>query len=59
MLLAVRVNLDHFVQDLMAGDPFVWCIAIGIVGCTAFGIYQEAAHMLGPEHAGKQLGSRR
>ena len=41
MLLAVRVNLDHFVQDLMAGDPFVWCIAIGIVGCTAFGIYQK------------------
>jgi len=41
MLLAVRVNLDHFVRDLMEGDPFVWTIAVLMVVFTGFGIYQK------------------
>jgi hypothetical protein len=43
MLLArvVRVNLDHFVRDLMAGDLVVWGIVIGVVFFTGLGIYQK------------------
>ena len=41
MLLAVRVNLDHFVRDLMAGDPVVWAIALGMVFFSGLGIYQK------------------
>ena len=41
MLLAVRVNLNHFVQDLMAGDPVVWAIALGIVFFSGLGMYQK------------------
>lgn len=43
MLLArvVRVNLDHFVQDLMAGDPVVWAILIGMVVFSGLGVYQK------------------
>jgi hypothetical protein len=43
MLLArvVRVNLDHFIRDLMAGDLVVWGIVIGVVFFTGLGIYQK------------------
>jgi hypothetical protein len=41
MLLAVRVNLSHFIEDLMAGDPFVWAIVVGVVFFTALGAYQK------------------
>jgi hypothetical protein len=43
MLLArvVRVNLDHFIRDLMEGDLVVWGIVIGVVFFTGLGIYQK------------------
>ena len=43
MLLArvVRVNLDHFIRDLMAGDLVVWGIVIGVVFFSGLGIYQK------------------
>jgi hypothetical protein len=41
MLLAVRVNLDHFIRDLMEGDPVVWAIVVGVVLFTAFGAWQK------------------
>ena len=43
MLLArvVRVNLDHLIRDLMAGDLVVWAIVIGVVFFTGLGIYQK------------------
>jgi hypothetical protein len=41
MLLAVTVNLDHFIRDLMAGDPVVWTIVAGVALFTAFGAYQK------------------
>lgn len=41
MLLAVRVNLDHFIRDLQEGDPFVWTLVVVVVIATAFGAYQK------------------
>ena len=43
MLLArvVRVNFDHFIRDLMAGDLVVWGIVIAVVFFTGLGIYQK------------------
>ena len=43
MLLArvVHVNFDHFMRDLMAGDPVVWAILIGMVFFSALGLYQK------------------
>jgi hypothetical protein len=41
MLLAVRVNLDHFIRDLMAGDPVVWAIVAGVVFFSGLGAYQK------------------
>lgn len=43
MLLArvVRVNLDHFVRDLMEGDLVVWGIVIAVVFFSGLGIYQK------------------
>jgi hypothetical protein len=41
MLLAVRVNLSHLVRDLMAGDPVVWAIVVGVVLFTAFSAYRK------------------
>ena len=37
----VKVNLDHFVRDLMAGDLVVWGIVVGVVFFTGLGIYQK------------------
>jgi hypothetical protein len=41
MLLAVRVNLDHFLRDLAAGDPVVWTIVAAVVFFTALSAYQQ------------------
>jgi hypothetical protein len=43
MLLArvVRVNLEHFFQDLREGDLVVWGIVIGVVFFTGLSIYQK------------------
>jgi hypothetical protein len=41
MLLAVRVNLDHFMRDLIAGDPVVWAIVAGVVFFSGLGAYQK------------------
>ena len=41
MLLAVRVNLDHFIRDLAAGDPVVWAIVAGVVFFSGLGAYQK------------------
>jgi len=43
MLLArvVRVNLDHFIRDLMAGDLVVWGIVIGVVFFSGLAMYQK------------------
>jgi hypothetical protein len=41
MLIAVRVNLDHFIRDLMAGDPVVWTIVAGVVFFTALSAYRK------------------
>ena len=41
-LLAARtVNLDHFVQDLAAGDPFVWGLVIVFGGLSIFGLVKK------------------
>jgi hypothetical protein len=37
----VKVNLDHFIQDLMAGDLVVWAIVIGVAFFSGLGIYQK------------------
>jgi hypothetical protein len=41
MLFAVTVNFEHFLRDLMAGDPVVWAIVAGMVLFSAFGLYQK------------------
>lgn len=40
-LAATTVNLEHFKQDLMAGDPVAWCILVFIVAGTAFTGFQK------------------
>ena len=40
LFAATRVNLEHFVRDLMAGDPVVWAIVVGVVLFSGFGLYQ-------------------
>jgi hypothetical protein len=42
MLLALTtVNFDHFVHDLMAGDPVVWAIVVGMLFFTGYGVYRK------------------
>jgi hypothetical protein len=41
MLLAVRVNFEHFLRDVMAGDPVVWLIILGVAGFSAFSFYKK------------------
>ena len=38
LLAATRVNMDHFVRDLAAGDPFVWGLVIVFGGLSIFGL---------------------
>jgi hypothetical protein len=41
LFAATRVNLDHFVQDLAAGNPFVWGLTIVFGGLAIFGLVQK------------------
>jgi hypothetical protein len=41
LLAATRVNLDHFVGDLAAGDPFVWGIVIVFGGLSIVGLVRK------------------
>lgn len=41
MLLAVRINLTHFVRDLQEGDLFVWGIVVGVVFFTLLSWWQK------------------
>jgi hypothetical protein len=42
MLLArTRVDLQKFVEDLMAGDPVVWGIVIAVAFFSALGAYKK------------------
>jgi hypothetical protein len=41
LLGATRVNMDHFMRDLAAGDPFVWGLVIVFGGLSVFGLYQK------------------
>ena len=41
MLAVTRVNLDHFINDLMAGDPVVWGIVFGVIFFTGLHLYQH------------------
>ena len=41
LLAATRVNMDHFVRDLAAGDPFVWGLVIVFGGLGIFGLVQK------------------
>jgi uncharacterized membrane protein len=41
MLLGLTVNLDHFIRDLMEGDPFVWTLVVVVVIATVVGAYQK------------------
>jgi hypothetical protein len=54
MLLArvVRVNLDHFIQDLREGDLVVWGILIAMVFFTGLGIYQKLRSFAAQKTAG-------
>jgi len=45
MLFAVHVNLDHFVRDLMEGDPFVWTLVVVMVIGAAVGLYRKCQAM--------------
>ena len=41
MIFAVRVDFDHFLRDLQAGDPVVWAIVVGSVLLTGFSLYRK------------------
>ena len=41
MIFGVTVNLDHFVRDLMEGDPFVWTLVVVVVIASVVGMYRK------------------
>ena len=41
MLAVTRVNLDHFIDGLMAGDPVVWGIVFGVIFFAGWHLYQR------------------
>jgi hypothetical protein len=40
-LLAARVNLQHLIEDLQAGDPVAWAIVLAVVFFSAFSAYRK------------------
>jgi hypothetical protein len=48
MLLAVRINLTHFIRDLQEGDLFVWGIVVGVVFFTLLSWWQKLRSLMEP-----------
>ena len=48
---ATHVNFENLINDLMAGDPFVWGILVVVVFFTGFSAYQKYRTFSSPSEA--------